>query len=140
LGAPGVEPRQGYPPVGAQLADEQSGDHEPGDDEEDVHADEPAGGDGQYAAVVEQHEDDRDGPQALDVRAEPRGRTPLGDAGVRASAATGASGALTGGSGALTGGSGTAFGRYVRCSHRVSFMAGNAEKRPGIRSRSDHEV
>src|SRR5699024_5547244 len=134
-GAPGVEPGQGDPSVRAQLPDEQPGDQEPGDNQEDVHTDEPARGDGGHTTVVEQDEDDRDRPQPLDVGAEPGGRAPCGQAGVRASASSGlpAGGfALpTGGAGVLTGGPGTT-GRYVRCSHRVSFMAGNAETRPGV--------
>ena len=55
---------------GADLAPEQAGDQEAGDDEEDVDADEAAGGTG-YARVVEHDGKHRDGAQPLDVRAEP---------------------------------------------------------------------
>jgi hypothetical protein len=69
FGAPGVEGDQRDGAAAVELGEQQSGDQEPGDDEEDVDADETAGQVGQ-PGVVEQHQADRDRPEALDVRAE----------------------------------------------------------------------
>jgi hypothetical protein len=58
-----------YRPLRVELADQQLGDHEAGDDEEHVDADVAAGREAELR--VRQH-DDRDGhgPEALDIRPE----------------------------------------------------------------------
>ena len=66
---PRPEARERDPSVPCELAQEKTGDEEAGDDVEDVDADE-ASGDGGEARVVEDHEDDRDRAQPLDVGSE----------------------------------------------------------------------
>ena len=65
--APGVEADQVELAGALPFAQQQAGDEEAGDDVEDVHTDEAALGEGD-AHVEEQHRDDRDRAQALDVR------------------------------------------------------------------------
>jgi hypothetical protein len=69
--APRVEAGQVDPPVRRQLPQERRGDHEARDREEDVDAAE-APGQGQ-SRVIRDHEQDCNGAQALDVRAEGHG-------------------------------------------------------------------
>ena len=68
-GAPGPEAPERDEAGAAQLTDEQRRDQEPGDDEEDVDADE-AGAERPELGVVGEHENDGDGAQALDVETE----------------------------------------------------------------------
>ena len=69
-GAAGVEARRSRPGPGRDLADQQRGDQEAGEDEEDVDADETAGN-GLETGVVGDDEQDRQGAQALHVGAVP---------------------------------------------------------------------
>jgi hypothetical protein len=66
-----VEPPQADAPAAFELAGEEAGDQEARDHEEDVNADVAAAGEPE-PGVRQHHEPDRDRPQALDVRAEPR--------------------------------------------------------------------
>ena len=68
-GAAGVEAAQRDAAGAVDLAEQEPGDQEAGDDEEDVDADVAAGEEGD-ARVAEQDGDDRDGSQPLDVGAE----------------------------------------------------------------------
>ena len=64
-----VEVEQHPHPLAPTLTQQQSGDHEPGDDEEHVNADEAAWDDlGAPAEVVDDHQRHRERPQPLDVR------------------------------------------------------------------------
>jgi hypothetical protein len=58
------------------LAEKEARDQEPADDEEDVDADEAAGD--REAGVKEEHEEDGDPAEALDIRAEGIGGGDLG--------------------------------------------------------------
>ena len=67
--APGVEVAQRDRPGAGDLVDEQAGDEEAGEDEEHVHADEPAADDA-HTGVEGDDQQDRHGPQPLDVAPE----------------------------------------------------------------------
>ena len=71
------------------LTDEKPGDQEPGNDEEDVDSDESPADAGQVG-VVEDHEEDCNGTEPLDVRSEPpHRRRLLGRLGCRAGSRNG---------------------------------------------------
>ena len=76
--SPRIEAQEVDGPRSLALAQEQAGDQEPGDDEEDIDADEPAGHTGE--ARVEQH-DEHNGQaaHALDVRTETLGSCRVDD-------------------------------------------------------------
>ena len=84
LGAPGPEPAEADPPARLELLLEVCSDEVAGDDEEDVHADEPAG-QARGPEVEQQHRADRHRPQGLDV-----GPVALGSADRRLSRGVGA--------------------------------------------------
>ena len=63
-----VEPGERDGSGSLELTDQQARDQEPGQDEEDVDADVPAGDPG-HAGMEQQHEEDGDAAQALEVRA-----------------------------------------------------------------------
>ncbi len=72
-GSPSVERRKVDATRGLLLPQEQPGDQEAGDDEEDIHADEAAA-ESRQTRMKSQHGQDRDRPQALDVRPKVRCR------------------------------------------------------------------
>ena len=63
--------REGHPAGADQFTGEQAGDQEAGQDEEDVDPDVPTG-EHTDAGVEGDYQQDRDRPQSLDVRPEPR--------------------------------------------------------------------
>ncbi len=75
----GVEPEQSHPTGGGRLTDQRTDDEVPGDDEEDVHADEAAR-DQVRPEVVGEHQEDGDGSQTLDVEPSTGGARPVGPA------------------------------------------------------------
>ena len=72
-GSPSVERRKVDATLGLHLPQEQPGDQEAGDDEEDIHADEAAA-ESRQTRMKSQYGQDRDRPQALDVRPKMRWR------------------------------------------------------------------